>query len=103
MKFRELEVGDRVVLVSPHVNDSIPVGSRGTVIEIGLNGDGSLSYIGVAFDKYLGLHSCEGMCEKGHGYWFFYSEENLFEREESVEEVSLQFATPEEILAFLGK
>ena len=25
--------------------------------------------IGIAFDKPVGVHDCEGHCEEGHGYW----------------------------------
>lgn len=27
------------------------------------------NYIGIAFDEPIGVHDCEGHCEKGHGYW----------------------------------
>lgn len=25
--------------------------------------------IGIAYDKPIGVHDCEGHCESGHGYW----------------------------------
>lgn len=28
-----------------------------------------LNYIGIACDKPIGAHDCEGHCEEGHGYW----------------------------------
>lgn len=25
--------------------------------------------IGIAYDEFIGTHSCTGHCESGHGYW----------------------------------
>jgi len=61
-------VGDRVIL-----NKEVPgnlvlcVGDLGTVCSITTSGN-----VGVAWDRYdkYGLHSCEGSCEDGHGWYF---------------------------------
>ena len=30
--------------------------------------------IGIAYDKFVGTHDCEGHCEIGHGYWVLASD-----------------------------
>lgn len=57
----EYKVGDRVIsLCEPGMF------AKATVCCV--NG---LSYlgIGIAYDKPIGIHDCEGHCERGHGYW----------------------------------
>lgn len=66
MKFT---VGDRV-RVKAQCDFSNMRGMTGTVVSVKLIKSG-LSY-GVYFDKrILGGHSCDGICEDGHGYYFY--------------------------------
>lgn len=52
------KVGDRVIhLCGPKMF------AKATVC----HADGNC--IGIAFDEPVGVHDCEGHCEKGHGYW----------------------------------
>ena len=60
MKYK---VGDRVEAIG-FIYGSIPMGSRGTVCEVG-----PLD-LGIRWDEHMGVcHSCNGACDYGHGFY----------------------------------
>ena len=62
------QVGDHVSVVTEFglCNDSIHEGDTGFVCDIV---SWSKTVVGVAFDKCIDGHNCDGTCENGHG-WF---------------------------------
>lgn len=58
------EIGDRVcsIVDNPDDNDSIVIGSSGTVVYI----DGDI--ISIDWDEYVDGHTCNGYARDGHGW-----------------------------------
>ena len=59
-----VEIGDQVrsVVDNPDDNDSIVIGSTGTVVYI------DSDVIFVDWDEYVGGHTCNGSARNGHGW-----------------------------------
>ena len=58
------EIGDTVKVVNPAGDNSIVLGQTGVICEMH-----DPDFVGVNFNEYnIRLHSCEGKCEKGHGW-----------------------------------
>ena len=65
MKFA---VGDRVICIRPEWG--VQVGEVGTVVKA-WSGN-SLTDTGVRWDNYDDIrHDCDGLCDRGHGLWFY--------------------------------
>lgn len=57
----EYKVGDRVIsLYGPETFAKATVCCASGSSYLG---------IGIAYDEPIGVHDCEGHCERGHGYW----------------------------------
>ena len=64
MDYNGLQVGDRVICAKKFAGVYLK-GKYGTVIEMCTYGD-----VGVEFDEcFEDGHSCNGLCEDGHGRW----------------------------------
>ncbi len=60
----KFKVGDRVVFASSPFF-MVRTGDTGTVVHL----DRGALNIGVAWDRNIGGHSCDGRCVPGHGYY----------------------------------
>lgn len=60
---RVFKVGDRVIAISEYEGNDDIVGVTGTVIEVR-----GTSLYSVAYDDYIGGHTCNGKCNDGHGW-----------------------------------
>lgn len=59
---RKFEVGDTVIVLSDHLPEPAP----GEIIAITSQAGKT---IGVNLVKPVGVHTCDGLCGKGHGLW----------------------------------
>lgn len=60
------KVGDEVV-VSDTYNQHLKRGERATVVVFESTHGGEV--VGIAFHNKIGVHTCQGTCEEGHGWW----------------------------------
>lgn len=79
--------GDRIRYINSVPNGQVLTGDTGTVCCDQTRGS---SIIHVKWDRYVGGHSCGGLCEHGHGWNVHKLEIEYFEDEDSECEIDEQ-------------
>lgn len=66
MNEHKFKVGDRVTCIKVYDGRQEALNETGTVVDA----PDTEEYVGVAFDKLVQGHDCNGRCDHGHGWYF---------------------------------